>query len=122
MFFVSQRRRPAPAAERLGAHTALVDRWEVGLTEPNISSNIEAIALTFRDKLLYGKKLRLCKKLLSALSFFVKKQYPVSVRCQNCGFTDAARNRWYFDQQKVSKRLFDEPQGAPPQGRASAGG
>ena len=115
---VSQRRQPTPAAERLGAHTAPVDRWEVGLTEPNISSNIEAIALTFRDKLLYGKKLRFCKKLSSALSFFVKNQYPVSVRCQNCGFTDAARTRLRFDQQEIFKRLFDEPQGAPPQGRA----
>ena len=115
---VSQRRNTAPAAERLGAHTAPVDRWEVGLTEPNISSNIEAIALTFRGKFMYGRKLRVYKKLLSALSFFIKNQYPVSVRCQNCGFTDAARKRLHFDQQKVSKRLFDEPQGAPPQGWA----
>ena len=118
MCCVSQRRKPTPAAERLGAHTAPVDRWEVGLTEPNISSNIEAIALTFRGKIMYGRKLRVYKKLLSALSFFVKNQYPVSVRCQNCGFTDAARTRLYFEQQKASKWLFDEPQGAPPQGRA----
>ena len=119
---VSHQRMPSPAAERLGAHTSLVNRWEVGRIIPSVSSNIEAIALTFRDKLLHGKKLRLCKKLLSALSFFVKNQYPVSVRCQNCGFTDAARTRLRFDQQEIFKRLFDEPQGAPPQGWASAGG
>ena len=118
MFFVSQRRRPAPAAERLGAHTALVDRWKVGRIIPSVSSNIEATALTFRGKIMYGRKLRVYKKLLSALSFFVKNQHPVPIRCQNCGFTDAARTRLRFDQQKVSKQLFDEPQGAPPQGWA----
>ena len=96
----------------------LVDRWKVGRIIPSVSSNIEATALTFRGKIMYGRKLRVYKKLLSALSFFVKNQYPVSVRCQNCGFTDAARKRLHFDQQKVSKQLFDEPQGAPPQGWA----
>ena len=69
VFFVSQRRQPSPAAERLGAHTALVGRWEVGRIIPSVSSNIEAIALTFRGKLMYGEKLRVCEKLLSALSF-----------------------------------------------------
>ena len=34
VFFVSQRRQPAPAAERLGAHTALIGRWEVGRSAP----------------------------------------------------------------------------------------
>ena len=69
MFCVSQRRQPAPAAERLGAHTAPVGRWEVGRIVPSVSSNIEAIALTFRGKLMYGEKLRVYEKLLSALSF-----------------------------------------------------
>ena len=118
MFFVSQRRQPTPAAERLGAHTTLIGRWKVGRIVPSVSSNIEAIALTFRGKIMYGRKLRVYKKLLPALSFFVKNQYPVSVRCQNCGFTDAARTRLRFDQHNISKRLFDEPQGAPPQGWA----
>ena len=118
MFCVSQRRQPTPAAERLGAHTALVDRWEVGLIVPAISSNIETIALTFRGKLLYGRKLRVCKKTITSVIVLAKNQLPVSIRCQNCGFTDAARKRLYFDQQKVSERLFDEPQGAPPQGWA----
>ena len=63
---------PAPAAERLGAHTALVDKWEVGRIVPIISSNIEAIALTFRGEFSYGRKLRVYEKLLSALSFLVK--------------------------------------------------
>ena len=58
------------------------------------------------------------RKTIVSIIVSVKNQHPVPIRCQNCGFTDAARNRWYFDQQKVSKRLFDEPQGAPPQGRA----
>ena len=118
VFCVSHQRMPAPAAERLGAHTALVDRWKVGRIIPSISSNIEATALTFRGKIMYGRKLRVYKKLLSALSFFVKNQYPVSVRCQNCGFTDAARTRLRFDKQEIFKLLFDEPQGAPSQGRA----
>ena len=79
---VSQRRNTAPAAERLGAHTAPVDRWEVGRIAPSISSNVEAIVLTFRDKLLYGKKLRLCKKLSSALLFWQKISllFPFAVR------------------------------------------
>ena len=82
VFFVSQRRRPAPAAERLGAHSAPVGRWEVGKIAPSISSNIEAIVLTFRDKLLCSKKLRLCKKLLSALLFWQKinSLFPFAVR------------------------------------------
>ncbi|MBO5043296.1 MAG: hypothetical protein J6D87_10065, partial [Clostridia bacterium] len=49
-----------------------VDRWEVGRIIPIISSNIEAIALTFRGEFLYGRKLRVYEKLLSALSFLVK--------------------------------------------------
>ena len=52
VFCVSHQRMPTPAAERLGAHTALVGRWEVGRIAPSISSNVEATALTFRDKLL----------------------------------------------------------------------
>ena len=69
MCCVSQRRQPAPAAERLGAHTVLVDRWEVGRIAPRISSNVEAIVLTFRGNLLYVKKLCVYEKLLSELSF-----------------------------------------------------
>ena len=69
VFCVSQRRRIAPAAERLGAHAAPVDRWDVGRIAPSISSNIGAIVLTFRGKLMYGRTLRVCEKLLSALSF-----------------------------------------------------
>ena len=82
VFCVSQRREPAPAAERLGAHTAPVDRWEIGLTEPNISSNVEATALTFRGKLMHGRTLRVCEKLLSALSFRWKISilFPFAVR------------------------------------------
>ena len=66
---VSQRRQPTPAAERLGAHTAPVGRWEVGRIAPSISSNVEAIVLTFRGKLMHDRTLRVCEKLLSALSF-----------------------------------------------------
>ena len=67
---------------------------------------------------MYAKKLRVYEKALVSVIVFAKNQYPVSVRCQNCGFTDAARTRLRFDQQKISKRLCDEPQGAPPQGWA----
>ena len=81
MFCVSHQRMPTPAAERLGAHTAPVDRWEVGRIAPSISSNIEAIVLTFRGKLMYGGKLRAHEKLLSTLLFSAKKQHLVSIRC-----------------------------------------
>ena len=118
VFCVSKRRQPTPAAERLGAHTALVGRWEVGRIVLSVSSNVEAIALTFRGEFLYGRKLRIHEKLLSALSFWQKKHFPFPIRCQNCGFTDATRTRLRFGQQEISKQLFDEPQGAPPQGRA----
>ena len=85
MFFVSQRRRLAPAAERLGAHTALIGRWEVGLTEPNISSNVGATALTFRGKLMYGRKLRVYEKLLSVLSFWRKISIPIPFAVRTVG-------------------------------------
>ena len=58
------------------------------------------------------------RKTIVSIIVSVKNQHLVPIRCQNCGFTDAARRRMPFDQQKVSKRLFDEPQGASPQGRA----
>ena len=122
MFCVSHRRQPAPAAERLGAHTVLIGRWEVGRIAPNISSNVEAIVLTFRGNLLHVRKLRVYEKTLVSVIVLAKKQFPFPIRCQNCGFTDAARTRLHFDQQKISKRLFDEPQGAPPQGWAIGGG
>ena len=67
MFFVSHSRQPTPAAERLGAHSALIGRWEVGRIAPSISSNVEAIVLTFRGKLMHGRTLRVYEKFLSAL-------------------------------------------------------
>ena len=122
MFCVSHQRMPTPAAERLGAHTALVDRWEVGRIVPSVSSNVEAIALTFRGEFLYGRKLRVYEKALVSVIVLAKKQFPFPILCQNCGFTDATRTRLRFDQQEISKQLFDEPQGAPPQGWAIGGG
>ena len=56
-------------AERLGAHTALIDMQEVGLIIPAISSNVEAIDLTFRGWFLYGGKLSVYENILSRLLF-----------------------------------------------------
>ncbi len=86
---VSQRRHSTPAAERLGVHTAPVDRWDVGMIAPSVSSNVEAIALTFRNKRLYGGTL----KLALVPIVLAENQHLFSIRCQNCGFTDAARKR-----------------------------
>ena len=69
VFCVSQRRHPTPAAERLGAHTAPIDRWEIGRIAPSISSNVEAIDLTFRGWFLYGGKLSVYENILSRLLF-----------------------------------------------------
>ena len=85
VFTVSQRRHPTPAAERLGAHTALVDRWEVGLIVPAISSNIETIALTFRGKILYGRKLSCRKKHPVSMIVLVKNNVPCPFAVRTVG-------------------------------------
>ena len=101
MCCVSQRRQPAPAAERLGAHTALVGRWEVGRIVPSVSSNVEAIALTFRGEFLYGRKLRIHEKLLSALSFWQKNSFPFPFAVRTVG----SRTRLVQDYVLTNKRF-----------------
>ena len=98
---VSQRRQSAPVAERLGAHTALVGRWEVGRIVLSVSSNVEAIALTFRSEFLYGRKPRVYEKLFSALSFWQKNSFlfPFAVR------TVGSRMRLVQDYVLTNKRF-----------------
>ena len=64
------------------------------------------------------QKTAFMQKTVVGVIVLAKNQQPVSIRCQNCGFTVATRKKLNFDKQKVSKWLFNEPQGAPPQGRA----